>query len=88
MDADEDLPWPDPALIKDRWAKEQARFQNGTRYLMGKPITPTALQDVLRKGMQRQRVAAAIELALRQPSQALFEVRARGDWQLRTLGIK
>lgn len=88
MDADEDLPWPDPSLIKDRWAKEQARFQAGTRCLMGKPITPTALQDVLRKGMQRQRIAAAIELALRQPGHALFEVRARGDWQLRALGIK
>jgi hypothetical protein len=42
-------------------------------------------QDVLRNGMQRQRAAAALELAMWQPSQPLFEVRAPGFRQQQRL---
>ena len=41
-------------------------------------MSPDWLQDVLRNGRQRQRAAAALELALQQPGQPLFEVRAPG----------
>jgi hypothetical protein len=40
---------------------------------------------VLTVGNQRQRAAAAIELALREPDEILFEVRARGADQRRQL---
>jgi uncharacterized protein (TIGR02270 family) len=78
MDPDEDLPWPEPERIARWWHAHRSAFQSGTRYLLGKPMSPAWLQDVLRHGRQRQRAAAALELAMRQPGQPLFEVRAPG----------
>ena len=57
----------------------------GRRYLAGKQITIETALDLLSSGTQRQRMAAALELALMRPEQALFEVRARGNWQRRSL---
>lgn len=88
MDADEDLPWPDPELITKWWEKNRSRFSPGTRYLLGKPTRAECLEDVLRTGRQRQRAAAALELALLEPTAPLFEVRARGDRQMQVLGIR
>jgi len=85
LDPDEDLPWPDAQLIAEWWAKNKAAFRNGTRYLLGQPISPEHLQHVLRNGYQRQRAAAALELALLQPGQPLFEVRAPGFRQQQIL---
>jgi uncharacterized protein (TIGR02270 family) len=85
MGPDEDLPWPEPELIAKWWHTHRAAFQSGTRYLVGKPMRPEWLQEVLRNGMQRQRAAAALELALRQPGQPLFEVRAPGFRQQQLL---
>jgi uncharacterized protein (TIGR02270 family) len=87
MDPDEDLPWPDPDLIMKWWSENQSRFVAGTRYLLGQPIGPESLAKVLRVGKQRQRAAAALELALRIPEEPLFEVRARGDRQRQLLGV-
>ena len=82
LDPDEDLPWPNPDLVKARWSTQQASFSVGTRYLLGQPMNSDAtLTEALKAGMQRQRAAAAIELALRQPDRPLFEVRSRGDRQ-------
>jgi uncharacterized protein (TIGR02270 family) len=78
MDLDEHLPWPDPTLIQKWWTTNQTLFQKGTRYLLGKPMNIEWLQQVLRIGRQCQRAAAALELAIRQPGQPLFEVRAPG----------
>ena len=88
MDSDEDLPWPDAQLIAEWWAKDKAAFRNGTRYLLGQPISPEHLHKVLRIGFQRQRAAAALELAIFQPGQPLFEVRAPGFRQKQILGLK
>lgn len=85
MDVDEDLPWPEPELINKWWAENKNKFQNGARYLLGEPITPDWLQQVLRNGKQRQRAAAAIELAMASPGQPLFEVRAPGFRQKKIL---
>jgi len=87
MDPDEDLPWPEPELIQKWWANQKSNFQSGTRYLVGKPIAPEWLQQVLRNGFQRQRAAAALELAMRKPDQPLFEVRAPGFRQQQLLGV-
>ena len=61
---------------------------NGTRYLCGKPISEQQCQQVLRQSYQRQRAAAAIELAMMRPGQPLFEVRAPGFRQQKLLGLK
>ena len=87
MDPDEDLPWPEPELISEWWNRNKGQFQSGSRYILGKFITPEHLQNVLKNGFQRQRAAAAIELAIMNPGQPLFEVRAPGFRQQQVLGI-
>jgi uncharacterized protein (TIGR02270 family) len=88
MDPDEDLPWPKPELISEWWHKNKNNYINGTRYLCGKTITDQQCHHVLRHGYQRQRAAAAIELAILNPGSPLFEVRAPGFRQQRMLGLK
>jgi uncharacterized protein (TIGR02270 family) len=88
MDPDENLPWPDPNLIVKWWAQHKGEFQNGARYLLGKAISVDWCQEVLRTGRQRQRAAAALELAILQPGQSLFNVLAPGFRQQQMLGIK
>jgi|SRR5271157_1677559 len=78
MDRDENLSWPDQALIQKWWNAHQGNFARGTRYLLGKPITPESLRLALKTGFQRQRAAAALELAILKPGRPLFEVRAPG----------
>jgi uncharacterized protein (TIGR02270 family) len=85
LDADEDLPWPEPPLVQQWWDDNKARFRGGQRYLLGEPVSIAHCQKVLQTGFQRQRSAAALELALLQPDQPLFETRAPGFRQLRTL---
>ena len=51
-------------------------------HLCGKVIAPEHLKTVLREGYQRQRAAAALELAIYRPREPLFEVRAPG-WKQR-----
>jgi len=76
MDTDANLPWPDPVLIQKWWSACQGNFTKGTRYLLGQPITVESLRRALKTGYQRQRAAAAIELAILKPGRPLFEVRA------------
>jgi len=85
MDPDEHLPWPVPALVAKWWNQHRAQFQTSRRYLRGKEITIQSLREVLTGGNQRERAAATLELALREPTQPLFEVRARGALQLEEL---
>jgi len=81
MDPDEDLPWPDPTRIQAWWGANAGRFSAGSRYLAGDPITASNCKGVLKMGMQRQRIAAALELALMQADAPLFETRAPGRRQ-------
>jgi uncharacterized protein (TIGR02270 family) len=81
MDADDDLAWPDVNLVEAWWKAKRGGFTNGTRYLLGKPISPETLWQALAVGYQRQRSAAALELALMKPGTPLFEVRAPGHRQ-------
>jgi uncharacterized protein (TIGR02270 family) len=85
MDPDEDLPWPAPDLIARWWAANGGRFPAGRRFLCGQPISEAHCQEVLRSGYQRQRIAAALELALMRPDRPLFEWRAPGYRQQRLL---
>ena len=85
MDPDDNLPWPAPDLVSNWWKKHQSEFVAGTRYLLGKPITEDGLRTVLRAGRQRQRAAAALELAMLNPGQPLFNVAAPGLRQQKML---
>jgi len=76
MDADDDLPWPDADLVSAWWDKNSGCYQSGTRHLLGKPVSTDSLRVILQTGLQRQRAAAALELALLNPGKPLFEVRA------------
>jgi uncharacterized protein (TIGR02270 family) len=81
LDDDDRLPWPDPAKVADWWTKNKARFSAGTPYFLGKPKASADWLEALSDAFQRQRRAAALELAIRQPNRAMFEVRARGRLQ-------
>jgi len=87
MDSDEDLPWPEPELLQKWWNNKKGSFKTGARYLLGKPISQETLRDALNNGFQRQRIAAAFELAMRNPGSTLFECRAPGLRQKKLLGV-
>jgi uncharacterized protein (TIGR02270 family) len=88
MDPDEDLPWPDPGLIYAWWQEHKKRFSAGKRYFVGAPVSSENCKQVLINGFQRQRAAAALELAVMNPGNPLFETRAPGYRQQMLLGIK
>jgi uncharacterized protein (TIGR02270 family) len=85
LDADRDLPFPDVDKVAGWWRSNRDGFEPGRRYLGGLSIEPENLKKVLVRGKQRQRVAAALELALLEPGEPLFEVRSRGCLQERRL---
>ena len=88
MDPDENLPWPDQDLIKKWWSARQGNFAKGSRYLLGQPISTESLRLALKNGYQRQRAAAALELAILKPGRPLFEVRAPGFRQQQLLQFR
>ena len=88
MDADEDLAWPAPDLLINWWSGREQEFRKGSRYLCGKPISRETCLDVLKTGFQRQRRAAALELALRSPDEPFFNTSAPAKRQMQLLGLK
>lgn len=81
MDMDEDLPWPGVTQIKHWWKQNNGNFSPGKRYLAGSPISPQQCSDMLENGNQRQRHAAARELALGQADADYPNIKAPGHWQ-------
>ena len=49
MDPDEDLPWPDPALVADWWGRNKANFPAGQRLICGQPVSREACMRVLQR---------------------------------------
>jgi uncharacterized protein (TIGR02270 family) len=86
-DDDSDLRWPSPEGLLTWWRSERGRFQPGTRYLAGAPISEAAALHVLRSGYQRQRRGAAIEVARLRKDAILFPTVARADRQQRRLQV-
>lgn len=86
LDADENLPWPNVELITKWLNKNKGDYPNGTRHLLGKPIMEDHLQNILKTGQQRQRSAAALELAIMHPELPLFDVRTPGFRQHAVIG--
>ncbi len=77
MDADENLPFPVPNKVADKWRLIAANFISGQRYFMGKPINDNTLLAQLHQGYARHRQAAALELALRDKQLMLKNTRAK-----------
>lgn len=86
LNADENLPWPDPVAIQKWWAEHRGDFAKETRYLLGRPVDQESLRQALKVGYQRQRIAAALELVLLSPGRPLFGTRAPAQKQIKLLG--
>jgi uncharacterized protein (TIGR02270 family) len=76
MELDEHLAWPNARTLADWWARHRHEFPRERRFLLGRPVEEGWCRQVLRRGRQRQRAGAALELALTHPTEPLFEVRA------------
>ncbi|HTB44610.1 MAG TPA: TIGR02270 family protein [Acetobacteraceae bacterium] len=85
FDEDDQLPWPDPGRIGSWWLANLGHYKPGTAYFLGTPKLATDWLGALSNAFQRQRRAAALELAIRMPRAAMFEVRARGRLQRRLI---
>jgi len=85
VDSDDNLSWPDPVKLQDWWNINKSEFTNGTRYFMGAVVTREHCIQVLKKGYQRQRFAAAQHLCVLEPGTSLFPVNAPGWRQKRWL---
>jgi uncharacterized protein (TIGR02270 family) len=85
VDEDDGLPWPDQGRVDSWWRANSNRFQPGVRYFMGEPVNRANCLRVLKEGYQRQRMAAALHLALIDPGTPLFEWRAPAWRQQRLL---
>jgi uncharacterized protein (TIGR02270 family) len=85
LDPDDGLPWPDVPKVERWWADNESRFQKGTRYFMGVPVTRDHCINVLKSGYQRQRILAAHYLCLLEPGTPLFNTAAPAWRQQRDL---
>lgn len=83
LDTDQDLPWPDKDKVLQWWSGKRDQFDPSRRYLFGLAITHKGCMQTLRKGFQRQRRSAAIELGLLE--NRLFSVDAPAKQQLAQL---
>ncbi|MES9939057.1 MAG: TIGR02270 family protein [Candidatus Thiodiazotropha sp. 6PLUC2] len=86
LDQDEDLPWPDIQKLMQWWSVNQAEFPTGVRRLCGKSVKRGQCLQILQDGFQRQRQAAAMELAMFDQQQPLFNTSATAQRQSELLG--
>ncbi len=68
MDEEEYLSWPDADKVAEWWDANESAFDTGQRYFAGEPVCEEQCERMLETGLQPQRAAAALELALAQPS--------------------
>lgn len=67
MDPDDGLSFPDPDAAAAWWSWRRHKLRGGQRLLLGRPMDPEWLADVLANGSQPLRAHAALELACRRP---------------------
>jgi len=82
MDPDEDLPWPNALEVANWWAQHKGEYERGIRHLSGLPVSPEHCTHVMKSGLQPQRVAASLELALSQAELPWFNTKAKGNQQI------
>lgn len=78
------LPWPDVPRVAAWWAERRSMLTPGTRFFLGRPVTPEHCLHVLRSGLQFQRVLAAYHRTLIAPGTVLFPTSAPA-WRQRRL---
>ncbi len=71
------LPWPDPDKAADSWRAQRDHFPPEQRHFLGQPVSASTLVQQIDTGYQRQRRAAAYELALREPTCILINTEGR-----------
>jgi len=76
MDPDDGLPWPEPTAVAQWWLANHERLHGQKRHILGRPVDTEAAEHAWTHGVQRQRRAAAYELALRSPEGRLRNWRA------------
>ncbi|HEV7575704.1 MAG TPA: TIGR02270 family protein [Caldimonas sp.] len=81
---DESLPWPDPERVNAWWRANADRMPAPVLLLGGVPGRQQC-ELVLRDGLQRQRLIAAVRLKLFEPEAAMFNVAAPSWRQQRLL---
>lgn len=74
LDEDENLPWPNTDKLAAIWQKYGGSFVVGQRYFMGKAANLENVKSIMLHGYQRQRHAAALELALFDTRQPLINI--------------
>jgi uncharacterized protein (TIGR02270 family) len=84
---DDNLPWPSAQEFGSWWLRHRTSFTSGHRYLLGHPLHEQWCRELLSCGLQRQRAAAALELAIRRPDEPLFEIRAPG-WRQQAWAVE
>ena len=72
LDEDEHLPYPNIDALRQWWLTHGSCFVVGTRYFLGQEVNDIALREQIAQGFQRRRHQAALELALRNPTEALI----------------
>jgi uncharacterized protein (TIGR02270 family) len=77
LDDDENLPYPDHKKVALLWRTHGQKFLVGRRYFIGQVASTSWLKSILNNGTQRQRHAAAMELALHENNVQLPNTRAR-----------
>lgn len=82
LEEDFGLPWPDAEKVARWWEENAHRFQNGSRYFVGAPPSGSHCVEVLKNGIQRQRVAAAYWRAISRTDRIVFDCAAP-SWRQR-----
>ena len=77
LDEDENLPFPDVDKVAYTWQKHGGKYLAGNRYFMGSAINPQTLHTKIKDGSQRQRQAAALQLALIEPETMLVNTKQK-----------
>lgn len=77
LDEDENLPFPDAGKVSILWNKIFKEYISGQRYFLGENINIETLNKTINISTQRQRIAAALELALLQPEVVLINIKAK-----------
>jgi uncharacterized protein (TIGR02270 family) len=84
-DRDDHLTVPSPEKVQGWWRLHGDEFQRGQRHLAGRAADAPALRDVLLRGRQPLRAAAALQLALIEPEAPYFDVKGRATFQRQLL---
>ncbi|PCC71363.1 conserved hypothetical protein [Nannocystis exedens] len=72
-----DLPRPDPLPTMQWWLRQRPRFEDGRRYLQGKPRGRAEVVEALTDGPMRRRPALLLDLQLRAPRGVLLRLQTR-----------